>query len=319
VVVTGSNSRRLNVSRFTPYAARATDDRVRETRGRVAIERGPIVYCVEDPAAPKPQASAGPAAPKPQATAGPDVEDRRALGVRIDKETELSVSRGNEAGPTLLLRSSVEAGSVTITAAAKSVLNPSAASRAITLIPYYMWANRGPAEMSVWIPTREYVPGDTGPAGGLIFYVNPNYAADGWRYLEAAPFDQSLGAKWGCFRREIKGARGTAIGTGRQNTQDMLAACAERGTAADLCATYVLSGIGGWFLPSLDELTTMYTNLRAVGVVDFRDQGMADNCQYWTSSQQTADMANHIDFADNGRVHYDDKDFPRRVRAIRAL
>jgi len=46
---------------------------------------------------------------------------------------------------------------------------------------------------------------------------------------------------------------------------------------------------------------------------------MADNCQYWTSTQQTADMADHVDFADHGRLHYDDKDFPRRVRAIRAF
>jgi len=30
-------------------------------------------------------------------------------------------------------------------------------------------------------------------------------------------------------------------------------------------------------------------------------------------------MASHIDFADNGRQHFDDKDFPRRVRAIRAF
>jgi len=30
-------------------------------------------------------------------------------------------------------------------------------------------------------------------------------------------------------------------------------------------------------------------------------------------------MASHIDFADDGRQHFDDKDFPRRVRAIRAF
>jgi hypothetical protein len=30
--------------------------------------------------------------------------------------------------------------------------------------------------------------------GGYIFYENPKHAADGWRYLEAAPFDQSEGA-----------------------------------------------------------------------------------------------------------------------------
>ncbi|ADY14213.1 immunoglobulin-like domain-containing protein [Sphaerochaeta globosa] len=29
----------------------------------------------------------------------------------------------------------------------------------------------------------------TGQAGGLVFYENPNYEADGWRYLEAAPAD----------------------------------------------------------------------------------------------------------------------------------
>ena len=264
-----------------PFEVRhvTADDRVRETRGRVAVERGPIVYCLE----------------------GPDVGNGRALDVRLNTSTGLT------------------AGPMTITGAGTSTSNPAAPGHPITLVPYHAWANRGPAEMTVWIPTRDYVPGDAGPAGGVIFFVNPEYAADGWRYLEAAPFDQSLGAKWGCFRREIQGARGTAIGTGRRNTREMLAACAERGTAADLCATFVLNGIDGWFLPSLDELAVMFRNLRAAGAADFRDGGMTDNCQYWTSSQQTADMANHIDFADNGRVHYDDKDFPRRVRAIRAF
>ena len=197
--------------------------------------------------------------------------------------------------------------------------NPQASFRPITLVPYPLWANRGPGEMSVWLSTREYAPGDVGPAGGLIFHVNPNDATDGWRYLEAAPVDQSGGARWGCFRTAIAGARGAAVGTGRQNTADMMAACAERGSAADLCAQYVLNGVRGWFLPSRDELALLYRNLKAKGLGDFRDTGFADNLMYWTSTQQTADMADHIDFADNGRLHYDDKDYPRRVRAIRAF
>ena len=53
--------------------------------------------------------------------------------------------------------------------------------------------------MTVWLSRVEYAIGDTGPAGGFIFYENPNYKVDGWRYLEAAPIDQSAGAKWGCF------------------------------------------------------------------------------------------------------------------------
>src|SRR5690348_692273 len=116
--------------------------------------------------------------------------------------------------------------------------------------------------MSIWLSTSSYDIGDTGPAGGIIFYENPNAGRDGWRYLEAMPFDQSLGAKWGCFRRLIDGARGTAIGAGRQNTQDMVG-CADRDTAARLCADLSFNGVTGWFLPSRDELLLMYRNLKA--------------------------------------------------------
>lgn len=80
-----------------------------------------------------------------------------------------------------------------------------------------------------------------------------------------------------------------------------------------------MNGIRGWFLPSRDELALMYRNLRAARLGDFHDAGLADNFTYWTSSQESADMAHHIDFCDNGRQHYDDKDFPRRVRAIRQI
>jgi hypothetical protein len=81
-----------------------------------------------------------------------------------------------------------------------------------------------------------------------------------------------------------------------------------------------LNGVGGWFLPSIDELAEMYLNLKATGACDFGESGVSDNFNYWSSSQVTADMARHLDFADNGRRwHYDDKDYPRRVRAIRAF
>jgi uncharacterized protein len=271
----------MNVRRVTATA------RVREAQGRVAFERGPMVYCAE----------------------WPEGLDGRALALLLDPRSGAKAERD----------AALFGGVTVVNVAAKPIAKPDGPFRPLKLIPYPFWANRGVGEMSVWLSTREYQPGDTGPAGGLIFYVNPNYQKDGWRYLEAAPADQSLGAPWGCFRTPLEGARGMEVGTGRQNTADMLAACSQRGTAADLCANYVLSGIRGWFLPSRDELALMYRHLRATGIGDFRDGGMTDNCQYWTSSQQTTDMANHIDFSDNGRLHYDDKDFPRRVRAIRAF
>ena len=278
---------RIEIAFPTPVRLVAADDRVHDARGRVAVERGPLVYCAESP----------------------DVEGGRALDLLVDPSRQMTADRD----------ASRFGGVVTIRAHARSMTKPSAPFNPVTLIPYHLWANRGAGEMTVWLSRAEYAIGDTGPAGGLIFHDNPNWADDGWRYLEAAPVDQSIGAKWGCFRRAIAGARGTAVGAGKQNTADILAACADAGTAAHLCATYTLNGVGGWFLPSRDELALMYRHLKAAGHGDFRDHGMPDNCQYWTSSQQTADMANHIDFADNGRLHYDDKDFPRRVRAIRAF
>jgi hypothetical protein len=243
----------------------------------------------------------------------PDCEGGRALDLLFDVNGELVPTTEKQ-----VLRVAQD-DTVVINTTARRLSNPRAEAKPVRLIPYFLWANRGVGEMSVWLSTREYAPGDVGPAGGLVFYVNPNYATDGWRYLEAASFDQSAGAKWGCFRRAIQGARGTAIGTGKQNTADMMSACNDANTAAALCANANINGFTGWFLPSRDELAIMYTNLKTTVASDFNIRGITDNFVYWTSSQQTTDMANHIDFADLGRQHYDDKDFPRRVRAIRAF
>jgi uncharacterized protein len=260
---------------------------VKDNRGRMAIERGPIVYCAE----------------------WPEVDDGKALDLHVEAKSTL----------TPAVDKNLFGGVTVIQADARRLTRPSLPAKPVKLIPYYLWANRGPGEMAVWLSAVEFAVGDVGPAGGFIFYDNPNYAKDGWRYLEAAPFDQSAGARWGCFRQLIAGARGTAVGTGKQNTADMLSACAEPGTAAHLCANFTLNGVRGWFLPSRDELALMYKHLRATGAAPFQDTGLTDNFSYWASSQNTADMAAHIDFADLGRVHGDDKDFPRRVRAIRAF
>ena len=104
-----------------------------------------------------------------------------------------------------------------------------------------------------------------------------------------------------------------------RTTAEILAACTEPGSAAWLCANLSFNGVRGWHLPSRDELALMDRNLRAAGLGDFRDGGQAENFNYWTSTQASADMAGHLDFADFDRYHYDDKDFPRRVRAVRAL
>ncbi len=261
--------------------------KVIDNRGRMAIERGPIVYCTE----------------------GPDFAGGKVLTALVAPEVDLKPSLD----PGLL------GGTVVLQTVAANVNAPENIAAPIRLIPYHLWANRGVNEMAVWLSTRPYQVGDVGPAGGLIFYVNKNYASDGWHYLEAAPFDQSNGAKWGSFRVPLSGARGTVIGTGKQNTLEIKAGCNTPGIAADLCSTFTFNGFQDWYLPSIDELREMYSALKVAGLGSFPND-MPDNCDYWSSTQVTTDMARHLDFADNGmRGHYDDKDYPRRVRAIRTV
>ena len=110
-----------------PLAPRWTrpDPRVDAVRGCVAAERGPLVYCAEsvdqDPAA------------------------------RLDE-----VAVDASAAPAELGTDGGLGGAVTLgcTAGSLPVGEPDrvSAARPLTLIPYHLWANRGPAAMRVWLP-----------------------------------------------------------------------------------------------------------------------------------------------------------------------
>ena len=125
--------------------------------------------------------------------------------------------------------------------------------------------------------------GDTGPGGGKVFYM-----ASGVCY-EAPTSDQSAGIEWGCYGTVITGADGTAIGTGYQNTQDILAGCATRPIAASVCSSLTLGGKYDWFLPSKDELNQMYLQRSIIG-------GFSSN-GYWSSSQHSSNNAWFQDFS----------------------
>nr|MDA8410381.1 hypothetical protein [Treponema sp.] len=119
--------------------------------------------------------------------------------------------------------------------------------------------------------------GDTGPAGGFIFY-DKGEASEGWRYLEAAPRDQSTGIQWynGSY---IDIETGTAVGRGKANTESIIAAQGSGNYAAALCKNLSLNGFSDWFLPSKDELDLMYKNLTKAGLGGFGEGWL------WSSSQ----------------------------------
>ena len=125
-----------------------------------------------------------------------------------------------------------------------------------------------------------YNVGDTGPAGGLVFYDKGSYSS-GWRYMEAAPSDQSSGIVWWKGIYIPTGARATEIGSGRANTTAIIAAQGAGSYAASLCANLVLGGYDDWFLPSKDELNLMYNNLKVAG------RGSFAPAWYWSSSEYT--------------------------------
>ncbi len=118
----------------------ASNPRVSENRGRVAVQRGPVVYCMEQLDQPNAPAmadvaivSSQPAARAFQAEYKSDLLD----GVMVlhHNGAALEVSSGKEA---LYLPASPNA--------------PKTRPQSLTLIPYYVWANRQATPMQVWVP-----------------------------------------------------------------------------------------------------------------------------------------------------------------------
>jgi hypothetical protein len=145
----------------------------------------------------------------------------------------------------------------------------------------------GPSAASLF----EYKVGDTGPAGGIIFFVDRYEEYEGFTYLEAAPAGWyksdynpdndpphlvaplcndfvSLGAvetvagplyKWS-FR---------ALGAGRTNSTELMkeSSCEAGGVqiATDLATTVASNTFNDWYLPSIAEVELLVRTLSQLG------------------------------------------------------
>ena len=153
-----------------------------------------------------------------------------------------------------------------------------------------------------------YSIGDTGPAGGFVFYDKGSYS-DGWRYMEAAPSDQSTGIGWGGDGITV-GGTGTGIGSGKSNTESIVTQLGSGNYAAQLCSDFELGDYDDWFLPSKDELNELYTQKDTVG-------GFA-SLVYWSSSEHSPYAAWGLYFLSGYQSAYGKSD-DEYVRAVRAF
>jgi uncharacterized protein len=119
-----------------PVAPRWTrpDRRIDAVRGCVAVERGPLVYCAESAGQPAPVDleavavdTSVPPAERPLADGPPGAVALACAARALPARTEAAWPYGG-------VRARVEA------------------ARPLTLVPYHLWGNRGPATMRVWLP-----------------------------------------------------------------------------------------------------------------------------------------------------------------------
>jgi len=158
----------------------------------------------------------------------------------------------------------------------------------------------------------DYIIGKT-YQGGLIAYLD---TLDGTGLI-AAPSNFGS-APWGCSENPVSGADGTGIGTGAQNTADIIAVCSETNTAAYRCDNLTLGGYSDWFLPSKDELNILYQNIGHGNALGLGNVGGFDFGIYFSSTEKSGSRVWAQNFI-NGSPYGASKTGYWNVRAVRAF
>jgi hypothetical protein len=167
--------------------------------------------------------------------------------------------------------------------------------------------------------------GDTGPGGGIVFYVQASdrfacgsTLSSTCKYLEAAPtsgtnaWTDASYAWSGNTAGDIGlNARGTAVGSGYKNTEAMVAQSSTANRAGTIARAYRgPNNLSDWYLPSKDELNQLYINKARVG-------GFVSNF-YWSSSEVHSLETWYQNFS-NGTQFNLAKYYTLYVRPVRAF
>ncbi len=110
-----------------PVRAVIADERIKDDIGKMAVQRGPVIYCAE----------------------WPDNNDGKVLNLVIDKGSAFSTEFAPDLlGGTQIIKTSGYQTKKTLDGRIET-----SEKENVTLIPYALWNNRGPGQMMVWLPT----------------------------------------------------------------------------------------------------------------------------------------------------------------------
>ena len=130
--------------------------------------------------------------------------------------------------------------------------------------------------------------------------------------LVVSESDLSTNAPWGCEGTLMpEGPTPEAIGQGAINTATIVETCATSGIAARLATDLVLNGFSDWFLPSLEELAMIWSELASDGLGGFA------NHTYWSSTQADATQAFTVDMNNGSTNQHNKSQTNRHTRAAR--
>lgn len=144
--------------------------------------------------------------------------------------------------------------------------------------------------------------------GGVIFYLD-NSKQHG---LIADVADLPDYYPYGC-NNAVLGADGTDLGTGSSNTATIVANCPDADIAAKACVSSTQGGFTDWFLPSRDEVDSLYVHQAIIG-------GFTTEGWYLSSSEQSDTGAWIVIFDTGGSVAgWTSKDGAFHVRCVRSF
>jgi hypothetical protein len=173
--------------------------------------------------------------------------------------------------------------------------------------------------------------GDTGPAGGVVFYDAGEHKTWG-RYLEAAPVEtEGVGLPWKRLnaidtkrpvyrdvlkvRAQTQRVLSTQIGMGKINTDRIKKIYGRGRYAARYADAMIFNGFDDWFLPSKNELNVMYSVLGTASPAI----GSYARSFYWSSSEYDFNNAWTVNFKDGQQFDREKWLLPDTINGVKAL